>query len=157
MNRFSYFLKSNIRLLLGLSVVIFFFILIGILVMGKLNRTQVTINNQEFKVSVARSDRDKQTGLSKTKKLDENRGMLFVFDKADYYRFWMKEMEFPIDIIYIKGNKVTTVIPNAPVATIDKLIVYEPAQKSDRVLEINAGLAKKYNIKEGSTVEIDNL
>mgnify|MGYP001615296371 FL=1 len=68
-------------------------------------------------------------------------------------------MNFPIDIIYIREEKVITVISNAKVQANlnDDLIIYSPKEKSDKVLEINAGLANKYAIKEGSVVKIQNL
>jgi len=67
-------------------------------------------------------------------------------------------MNFPIDIIYINGNKVTTIIKNAlPPSDSISLTTYQPKEKSDKVLEVNAGLADKYNIREGSTIKIENL
>lgn len=159
MQRLKYFLKDNIRLILGLTVVIFFSILIFSLIIGKNQKTEVSINNETFKVKVAETDEEKQIGLSKTNKLGDNQGMLFVFSKPDYYSFWMKEMKFPIDIIYIRGNKVVTIITNAQAPTEENtnLQIYQPKDASDKVLEINAGLAEKYNIKEGSTININNL
>ncbi len=159
MERSKFFLRDNIRLLLGLTVVIFFTILIVSLLFSKVKKTEVSINNETFKVEIADSDKEQQIGLSETKKLAENKGMLFVFNRPDYYSFWMKNMNFPIDIIYINGNKVTTVISNAPVpaSNNDNPQLYQPTSQSDKVLEINAGLAEKYNIKEGSTININNL
>lgn len=70
----------------------------------------------------------------------------------------MKEMRFPIDIIYIKGGIVTTVIKNAQIPDeSNNLPIYQPTEKSDKVLEINSGLSEKYNIKKGSSVKIENL
>jgi len=159
MDRSRYFLKDNIRLLLGLTVVIFFTILVASLILSRVKKPEVSINNETFKVEVADSDKEQQIGLSEKRKLNENQGMLFVFKKADYYSFWMKNMKFPIDIIYINGNRVITVVSNAPIPADanGNLEVYQPKGQSDKVLEINAGLAEKYNIKEGSTININNL
>lgn len=159
MERLKYFIRDNIRLILGLTVVIFFTILIISIIIGRGQKTEVSINDETFKVEVAQTDEEKQIGLSKTNKLGEDQGMLFVFNKPDYYSFWMNEMKFPIDIIYIRGNKVITVISNAPAPSESNtdLAIYQPKDASDKVLEINAGLAEKYNIKEGSTITINNL
>src|SRR5258708_4958367 len=62
------------------------------------------IQNHEFQLIIAKTEEQKQIGLSKNTKLDQNQAMLFIFDKPDYYRFWMKDMKFPIDIIFIKDN-----------------------------------------------------
>lgn len=158
MERFTFLIKENIRLLLGLAVVIFAIILTASIIVSGNNKKMksVSINSQTFKVSVVTTDKDKQIGLSKNKKLAQNQGMLFLFDNPDFYAFWMKEMKFPIDIIYINGDKVTTVIQNAqPPASPNDLPTFQPAEKSDKVLEVNAGLAKKYNIQEGSIININ--
>ena len=45
-------------------------------------------------------------GLSERQSLAEDKGMLFLFEKPDHYAFWMKGMEFPLDIIFINGDKI---------------------------------------------------
>ena len=152
-------IKENIRLLLGAAVVTFIGILLISFILSRESTGKVLINNQAFKVTVARSEKERQIGLSNTEQLNENQGMLFLFDRSDYHSFWMKNMKFPIDIIYINGDKVVTVIENAKPAsdTGGNLEIYQPTDKSDKVLEISAGLAKKYNIKRGTSVNIENL
>ena len=160
MERALLIIRENIRLLIGAAVVIFTAILIvAILISRNTKVTKVLVNNKTFSVTVAKSDQEKQIGLSKKEKIEENQGMLFIFDNPDYYRFWMKEMKFPIDIIYIKDNKVVTIVENAkpPSSSGTDLTIYQPDDKSDKVLEVKAGLASKYNIKEGTTVKIENL
>lgn len=158
MERISIFIKNNIRLLTGAFVVIFIALIITSLILGK-RSTQVLVNGETFTVTLAKTEKDRQIGLSKTEKINDDQGMLFVFDSPDYYPFWMKEMKFPIDIIYINGDKITTVIDNAkpPTNADGNLEVYEPAEKSDKVLELKAGTAKKHNIKKGTSVKIENL
>ncbi len=150
-------IKENLRLLVGAAVVLFIGLLIITFVMSK-QATQVTINNKTFNVKIADTEKERQIGLSNTEKLSENQGMLFVFDKPDFYSFWMKNMDYPIDIIYISGDKVTTVIENAkPGSSEANLEIYQPDSASDKVLEVNAGLAKKYNIKKGTVVKTGSL
>jgi len=112
------------------------------------------INGQVFSLYLARTSEEQATGLAKYQKIEENQGMLFLFTKTDNYSFWMKDMHFPIDIIFISGNKVVAVFQNVPVSLNNHLPVYTTKTKADKVLEINAGLAKKYNIKIGSEVKI---
>lgn len=118
-----------------------------------------TINNQTFTLLVAKTPQEKETGLSEKTTLAENSGMLFVFDKADYYSFWMKTMKIPIDIIYINKDKIVTIIENAepPKSQDQNLPIYKPDEPADKVLEINAGLSKKYGFKKGDFVKIENL
>ncbi|MFH1186769.1 MAG: DUF192 domain-containing protein [Candidatus Levyibacteriota bacterium] len=118
-----------------------------------------TIEKQVFNVTVAKSAKEKEIGLSGKKNLPENQGMLFTFDKEGYYGFWMKNMLFPIDIIYIKKGKIITIFENVkpPKDTKGQLLVYQPSQPADTILEINAGLVKKYKIKVGNEVKYENI
>ncbi len=118
----------------------------------------VKINNHTFKLFVAKSDKDKQIGLSKYKKIDSTQGMVFSFSKASYYPFWMKEMKFPIDIIFIKDGEIVTIYKNAPAPKNDSNPpVYNSTAPADTVLEVNAGLSQKYNFKEGDKVSFSNI
>lgn len=161
LEKIYFFLKENLRLIIGAAVVAFFVILILVITLSKtssVTKTKVTISNKTFNVFVAKSDIEKQIGLSSKKEISENQGMLFLFDKPDFYAFWMKEMKFPIDIVYIENNKVTSIISNVkPPTNPGNLPIYKPQKKADMVIEINAGLATKYNFHEGSSVKIENL
>ena len=118
-----------------------------------------TINNHTFKLLVAKTSQEKDLGLGKRKSLDKNSGMLFLFDNADYYAFWAKDMQFPIDIIFISDNRIVTIYPNvaAPKHTTDNLPILKPKEPIDKVLEINAGLSKKYQFNLGDEVKVEDL
>ena len=113
------------------------------------------INNRTFNLYIAKSDKDRQIGLSKYNKIADNWGMVFQFGKADYYPFWMKEMKFPIDIIYVKDGKIVTIHQNVnPPQENQGLTIYNPESPADTVIEVNAGLSKKYNLKTGDRVSL---
>jgi uncharacterized membrane protein (UPF0127 family) len=155
----NYLKESKIKFVLGLTVVIFIIILVSTFILQNNKSTQILVKGQNFNVELAQTSQEKQIGLSNTNSIAENEGMLFLFDEADYYSFWMRDMKFPIDIIFINGNKVTTIISNAlpPSKTNGSLTTFQPKIKSDKVLEVNAGIAKKYNIQEGTIIDINNL
>ena len=117
----------------------------------------VTINGHVFQVETATTSAQQAKGLSNRKSLPEKNGMLFLFDRPSILTFWMKDMRFPIDIIFIKDNKVISIAHNAPPPSSpeEDLPVYSPEEPSDKVLEINAGLSKQYNIKKGDTIEFN--
>ena len=118
----------------------------------------VTIDNQSFNVAIAGSEKEREIGLSETKSLDQNQGMLFLFNNPGYYSFWMKNMKFPIDIIFINNDQIVTVRDNAQIIKAqENPIFYTPTQSSDKVLEIQAGLSEKYNFKIGDKVKYENL
>lgn len=79
-------IKENVRLLIGAIVVIFVLLLLLAFFLST-RTTKVIVNNQTFKVMVAKSDKDKQVGLSKKNKIADDQGMLFVFKDPDYYSF----------------------------------------------------------------------
>ena len=119
----------------------------------------ITINSHNFKVAVAASQKEQEIGLSETESLQQDQGMIFLFQKPDYYSFWMRNMKFPIDIIYINNDTIVTIKDNAqaPKGSNDNLTIYTPTSHSDKVLEIQAGLSKKYNFKNGDKVKIDGI
>lgn len=124
-----------------------------------LKTPSATIGKQSFSLSLAKKPKELEKGLSERKSLASNEGMLFVFDKPDYYSFWMKNMKFPIDMIFIKKNRIVTIYQDvqSPKSKDETSPIFKPEEPADMVLEINAGLSKKYNIKKGDEVKLENL
>lgn len=114
------------------------------------------IHDKEFRLDVVETAVQKQKGLSNRRSINDKQGMLFLFDTPGYYSFWMKEMKFPIDIIFIKGDKIVTIHKNVmpPEDKTQRLPLYAPSAPADKVLEIGAGLSDKYNFKEGDTIQV---
>ena len=118
-----------------------------------------TIHNHTFKLELAKTQKEKEIGLSAKKTLEKDFGMLFPFEKPSYYSFWMKSMKFPIDIIFINNDRIVTIYKNVspPKNPSEGLQTFAPKEPADTVLEINAGLSEKYNFKEGDIVKIEYL
>ncbi|HUD44146.1 MAG TPA: DUF192 domain-containing protein [Patescibacteria group bacterium] len=116
----------------------------------------VTIDKKTFTVEVEQTEAAREQGLSGRSGLTVNQGMLFLFDHPDRYSFWMKDMKFPIDIIFINNNKVIDIFPNVPIptagSTLSTLPIYTPDSPANEVLEVAAGQAKINNFKNGDTV-----
>lgn len=155
------------RLILGIIVVILLVILGVVFVnvvsnnvrlpfMSSQPKSSVSIDNHTFKVKVAKTQQEQEIGLSGTSSLPQDQGMLFTFDKADYYAFWMRNMKYPLDIIYIANKKIVSIANNVPSPTNPSapLPVYKPSQPADTVLEINGGLSDKYGFKVGDSVSV---
>lgn len=93
----------------------------------------------------------REKGLSGHRPLGEQEGMLFVFDKDDTYGFWMKDMQFAIDIIWIDAEgKIITIAKNVEPASYPE--VFYPARPARYVLEVPAGFAQKRSLAEGGKV-----
>jgi uncharacterized membrane protein (UPF0127 family) len=111
---------------------------------------QVKIRGQVFSVEKVKTQKAIAKGLSGRKSLCSECGMLFEFSQRGIYSFWMKNMNFKLDIIWIDGDKVVFVAKNvsfSPVETVN------PGIRANKVLEINAGISEKIGIKEGDKVE----
>ena len=122
-----------------------------------LPRDEVRINGATFDVEIASSTLEKATGLSFRPGLGENQGMLFLFSSGQILHFWMKDMNFPLDIIWISGDKVMGFAQNAPAepgVPLWKLTIYNSPDGTDKVLEVNAGTVERDNIKIGDMVEV---
>lgn len=119
--------------------------------------SRVTINSSTFRVELAKTTEEQIRGLSGRKSLAKDSGMLFVFDRPSYYTFWMRDMEFPLDIIFIRNDEVVGVFENLPPASAkeDNPPQYGSSIISDKVLEINAGLARENNIEIGDAVIVE--
>ncbi|MEK7580118.1 MAG: DUF192 domain-containing protein [Patescibacteria group bacterium] len=94
-------------------------------------------------------------GLSGRENLAENQGMIFIFAQNGFYSFWMKKMNFPLDIIWIRDNKIVEIIKNASVPTDNNIPIYKPQNEANMVLEVNHGAVDKYNWQIGDSVQID--
>lgn len=64
----------------------------------------IEIGKQRYKVEVACTEEDRIKGLQGRESLDEDKGMLFVFDEPDTIDFWMKDTKIPLDIIFINED-----------------------------------------------------
>ncbi|MDP3769472.1 MAG: alpha/beta fold hydrolase [Candidatus Sungbacteria bacterium] len=97
-------------------------------------------------------------GLSGRASLGAREGMLFVLEKPDYIGIWMKQMRFPIDILWIKNGMVVdmeeAVRPLSLGASDDELIVYRPDVPADLVLEVVSDFSRSHDIHIGDRVNI---
>ncbi|MEK6821028.1 MAG: DUF192 domain-containing protein [archaeon] len=109
----------------------------------------LTIDEAEIAVEIADTLAARARGLSGRRALAEDAGLLFVFDTADYHGFWMKEMNFPIDIIWFDDDwRVVGITPNATPQDFPK--VYQPPAPTRYVLEVNAGFAAVHHLGIGT-------
>lgn len=109
----------------------------------------------EVPVEVAREPYTWSKGLMFRESLPENGGMLFIFPDEARRSFWMKNTLIPLDMIFISRNKrVVTVRKNALPCTTALCPTYDSTADASFVLEVNAGFADAYSIREGDLVEI---
>ena len=100
----------------------------------------VFIGKKIFKAEVVESEHKMQKGLGGRDKLCENCGMLFSFPKDGKYAFWMKDMQFSLDILWILDHKIVHIEKNVQPSFEG---ILSPVEDADNVLEINAGIIDK--------------
>ena len=109
-----------------------------------------------LKVEVMVEDADRALGLMFRSSLPADRGMLFVFERADFHGIWMKNCRFPIDILWLDADKrivhVQEAAPPCPKELQDRCPVYSPLRKAAYVVELNAGQARREGAVVGGAV-----
>ena len=116
-------------------------------------KVEIKIGETALKVWVADTDKERVRGLSGKTSLTSDEGMLFVFDKPGTYGFWMKEMNFPIDIIWIDDeNKVIGAQKSLSPASYPE--VFYPSQDIKYALEVRAGFDQEHGLKNGEILSL---
>jgi uncharacterized membrane protein (UPF0127 family) len=97
--------------------------LVGVIVLGGIflqksysyvNYKTATVGSETFKLEVAKTDADRENGLSERDGLPSDGGMLFDFGAYGDWRMWMVQMRFPIDIVWLtQDQKIVHIKHNA--------------------------------------------
>ena len=111
-----------------------------------------------YRVEIAATPESRAQGLMYRESLADGRGMLFLFPKPSVEGFWMKNCNFPIDIVWMDANrKVIFVSAHTPPCKEDPCPTYGPRTESFFVLEIPDGAAAKDKAGVGSTLKFENV
>ncbi|NCN52538.1 DUF192 domain-containing protein [Candidatus Parcubacteria bacterium] len=114
------------------------------------------VGDASLSVEVVTSASDLQKGLGGRTSIGDADGMLFVFPKENYYGFWMEDMQFAIDIIWITGEgSVVYIADNVTPESYPH--VYKPASPALYVLEVPAGDAARFNIATATDITIPHI
>jgi uncharacterized membrane protein (UPF0127 family) len=125
---------------------------------GEYAQENFSIDGKIIQADIADTDCKKTLGLSGRTTLTDGQGMLFLFNTLGSYGFWMKDMNFPLDIIWIDNTlSITGIESNLATSTYD---VMDPSQSeifgqkysAEYVLEVPAGYVDRNNIKVGDKI-----
>lgn len=112
----------------------------------------IKVNNVSIDVELANTPEEQARGLSGKTILPKNQGMLFLYNEPGFYSFWMKDMRFSIDIIWINRNyKIVDITKNIPPESFPNN--FRPSLPAQYVLEVNAGFVDKNNISIDDRVD----
>jgi len=123
--------------------------------------SEVVVGNKNYNLYIAKNYQDITKGLARFDSIRENEGMLFIFDNPGNYTFFMKDMKFNIDIIFIDVDfKVIKIFQNVKKETYRSANDFD-AFKSDKpakyVIELNQGEVAKNGLKLGDKINIPDL
>lgn len=123
-----------------------------------LPRETITVGSTAFDVEMATTMVEQACGLSGREGLNDNQGMLFPFGSGGTQTFWMKDMKFAIDMIWISDGRVVGFAQDAQAPAsgtqIWQLQLYSSPPNVDTVLEVNAGTVAHDNIQVGDIVSV---
>lgn len=115
-------------------------------------RSVARIAGKTFELEIADDGMEQHAGLSGRESLAENRAMLFIFDVPGQQCIWMKDMNFPLDILWLGDDK--KILRIAEDISPDTYPESFCAENTRYVIEMNAGLAARYGIAVGQTVQL---
>lgn len=105
----------------------------------------------KIEVEVANNPTERMQGLMYRSQMDEDKGMLFIFDNLEMQSFWMKNTIMPLDIMFIDSKGVINTIHKHTTPYSEKSLPSK--QKSQFVVEVNGGYSDRHGIKEGDLIE----
>ena len=109
-----------------------------------------------LRIDYATTETAREIGLGGRASIPNDYGMLFIFPKADYYGFWMKDMLVPIDIFWLDSKgQVVSITSNVATSTYPD--VFYSSMPSMYVLETIAGFAVEHDITIGTSLILKNF
>lgn len=133
------------------SACLVFFAVLATSWLGQMNATNIRTlktNHQLYSLKISNTPESRNLGLGGRKSLPQSEGMLFVFDEPGVQCFWMKDMRFSIDIVWLSSEKrVVHVEPAVSPSTFPQ--TYCPDTLAQYVIELNSGEAAKSAIRIG--------
>jgi uncharacterized protein len=145
-------LKNSFFLILGLAIIFgSLFLFFNPTFTSELRTTSVEIGGISINVEIAETPEARAHGLSGRTSLPDNTGMLFIFDESEKHGFWMKDMHFAIDIVWIDDNREVIGVEKEVVPETFPQIFY-PSLPIKYVLELPSGFIENHLIDIGEIV-----
>lgn len=111
------------------------------------------VGDTQISIDIADTPPSQARGLSGRSSLYDIEGMLFLFSQDGKYGFWMKDMQFPIDIIWLdKDWKITEVTTSIDPSTYPTIFYSQVPVRA--VLEVSAGFSERHGVKTGDKVTL---
>lgn len=116
--------------------------------------SHLSLGDTTITVELAQTPAEQAQGLSDRPSLNEKNGMLFVFNPEQKPAFWMKDMNFPLDMLWINQDQQVIAL-DSDIATSTSPQTFSPPEPIRYVLEVNAGLSKRHGVKVGDIIPLE--
>lgn len=117
-------------------------------------KQEIYIKNIKLSVDIADEPHEQTQGLSGKEYMAENEGMIFIFPESIIPAFWMKDMRFALDIIWIDAkNTIIGIEKNVLPETFPK--IFSPPSPVKYVLEVNAGWSSNNKVNSGDKLKLN--
>jgi len=146
-------MKKKFLLTVFLFVILFLILKIILFSFYSKNKNQICFKEDCFTVELAKTIQERTQGLMFRKKLDLNKGMLFIFENEGNYSFWMENTLINLDIIWInKDKEVVFISKNVQPCNSNSCFIFNSDKKAQYVLELNGGVTDKIGLNVGDKV-----
>lgn len=115
------------------------------------------MGGETIELEVAQTPEQQAIGLMYREEISKNRGMLFPMNPPREPRFWMKNVEIPLDMIFVREGKIRAIAHDVPPCEEEPCLTYSPKVIIDQVIELRGGRAKELGLEIGDSIEIKPL
>ena len=148
--------KTNNKLMITFAIIFVISFVVIRLMQFYWSDANIVLDGNRLNVLIARNAEQQYKGLSARDDLGEYDGMIFVYPNPFIIGVVMRDMRFPIDVVWFYDNKVVDIAPNLqlePGVSNEDLRVYFPRDKANMFLELEAGWVEEHQLKIGDTLE----
>lgn len=123
-------------------------------VVNNQSNSYVIINNYTINVELALTNEERQKGLMGREILNDNDGMLFIFENEEIHEFWMKNMIISLDIIWINSDGEVVHVEKQVPPCEENCDIYSPLLPAKYVLELSSGSVERLSIESGTEIQL---
>ncbi|MEO0986798.1 MAG: DUF192 domain-containing protein [Cyanobacteria bacterium J06639_14] len=119
---------------------------------------EVELGGRTIKLEVAQTPEEQAIGVMFRESLADDRGMLFPVDPPRPVQFWMKNVEIPLDLLFITEGEIVAIESNVPPCLEEPCPTYGPeGVPVDAAIEVRGGLAEDLRVEVGTAVDVEAL
>lgn len=118
---------------------------------------QATIGDRLIDLEVAKTQQQQATGLMGRVNIPDNRGMLFLFNPPQNIRFWMKNVNVPLDMVFMQDGEVKAIAASVPPCKVEPCPTYGANTRINQVIELRGGRAAELGLKVNDKINIKFL